>query len=126
MSSTGPKQLEFHAEYSHLPMTAEHAKYIGEARIACAVLDDSDNTRVLTQEGFLTTLGRAWKAKGGEGASVDGKPAFLRAKNLEPFILNDLIESTTTIEFVPLRGHGYQGRAIGFKACRSLSQNKHR
>lgn len=89
---------------------------IGDLRIPCAVLDDADNTRVLTQEGFLTAIGRAGKAKGGEGASVDGLPAFLRAKNLEPFISNDLIASTTPLEFEPLTGPGYQGRAFGYKA----------
>ncbi len=83
---------------------------IGDLQIACAVLDDAANTRVLTQEGFLTAIGRAGKAKGGEGASVDGLPAFLRATNLNEFISNDLIASTTPIEFVPLRGPGYQGR----------------
>lgn len=95
---------------------AEGVLIIGDMRISCAVLDDQANTRVLTQEGFLTALGRAGKAKGGEGAGVDGKPAFLRAKNLEPFISNDLMESTTPLEFVPLRGPGYQGRAFGYRA----------
>jgi hypothetical protein len=89
---------------------------IGDLRISCAVLDDDENTRVLTQEGFLTAIGRAGKAKGGEGASVDGLPAFLRAANLTPFISNDLIGSTSPIEFVPLRGPGYQGRAFGYRA----------
>lgn len=95
---------------------AEGAIIIGDMRIACAVLDDSENTRVLTQEGFLTAIGRAGKAKGGEGASVDGLPAFLRAANLKDFISNDLMESTTPVEFVPLRGPGYEGRAFGYKA----------
>jgi hypothetical protein len=58
------------------------------------------------------TRASAGKAKGGEGAAVDGSPAFLRAKNLEPFISNDLIASTTPMEFVPLVGPGYQGRAV--------------
>lgn len=89
---------------------------IGDLRISCAVLDDESNTRVLTQEGFLTAIGRAGKAKGGEGATVDGLPAFLRANNLKPFISDDLIESTAPIEFVPLVGPGYQGRAFGYKA----------
>lgn len=93
---------------------AEGTLVIGNLRIACAVLEDE--TRVLTQEGFLTAIGRAGKAKGGEGAGVDGKPAFLRAKNLEPFISNDLLASTTPLEFVPLRGPGYQGRAFGYRA----------
>ncbi len=95
---------------------AEGVIIIGELRISCAVLDDEDNTRVLTQEGFLTAIGRAGKAKGGEGASVDGLPAFLRASNLKEFISKDLIASTIPVEFVPLRGPGYQGRAFGYPA----------
>lgn len=95
---------------------AEGAIIIGDVRIPCAVLDDASNTRVLTQEGFLEAIGRAGKAKGGEGATVDGMPAFLRAKNLEPFISNELVASTSHIEFVPLRGPGYQGRAFGYRA----------
>lgn len=93
---------------------AEGNLIIGSLTIACAVLEDE--TRVLTQEGFLTAIGRAGKAKGGEGAGVDGKPAFLRAKNLEPFISSDLVASTTPLEFIPLRGPGYQGRAFGYRA----------
>lgn len=95
---------------------AEGVLVIGDLRIPCAVLDDADSTRVLTQEGFLTAIGRAGKAKGGEGATVDGLPAFMRAANLKPFINNDLVVSTTPVEFVPLRGPGYQGRAFGYKA----------
>ena len=93
---------------------AEGTLVIGSLRIACAVLEDE--TRVLTQEGFLTAIGRAGKAKGGEGAAIDGKPAFLRAKNLEEFISDELIASTVPLEFVPLRGPGYQGRAFGYRA----------
>lgn len=95
---------------------AEGVLIIGDLKITCAVLDDVNNTRVLTQEGFLSAIGRAGKAKGGEGATVDGLPAFLRANNLKPFISNELVESTTPIEFVPLRGPGYQGRAFGYRA----------
>jgi hypothetical protein len=43
-------------------------------------------------------------------------PAFLRAGNLKDFISNDLVASTTPVEFVPLRGPGYQGRAFGYRA----------
>ena len=49
---------------------AEGVLVIGDLRLQCAVLNDAENTRVLTQEGFLTAIGRAGKAKGGEGASV--------------------------------------------------------
>ena len=95
---------------------AEGVLWIGDLALPCAVLDDEKNTRVFTQEGFLVAIGRAGKAKGGEGASVDGKPAFLRAKNLEPFISNDLLGSTAPIEFVPFKGPGYRGRAFGYRA----------
>ena len=95
---------------------AEGVLQIGTVRLACAVLDDKDNTRVFSQEGFLTAIGRAGKAKGGEGASIDGKPAFLRAQNLEPFISNELLASTVPIEFIPWKGPGYQGRAFGYRA----------
>jgi hypothetical protein len=105
------------AAVSGLPKAvAEGTLIIGDLHIPCAVLDDANSTRVLTQEGFLTAIGRAGKAKGGEGATVDGLPAFMRANNLKPFIDNDLVESTTPLEFVPLRGPGYQGRAFGYKA----------
>jgi hypothetical protein len=95
---------------------AEGTLWIGDLPLPCAVLDDESNTRVFSQEGFLLAIGRAGKAKGGEGASVDGKPAFLRAKNLEPFISNELIASTTPFEFIPFKGPGYRGRAFGYRA----------
>jgi len=96
---------------------AEGYLQVGDLVLPCAVLaEQTRHVRVLTQEGFLTAIGRAGKAKGGEGASVDGKPAFLRAKNLEPFITNDLLASTTPIEFIPYKGPGYQGRAFGYPA----------
>lgn len=86
---------------------------IGDVSIPCAVLDDIHNTRVLTQEGFLTSIGRAGKAKGGEGSTVDGMPPFLRASNLKPFISKDLIRSTTPIVFEVRRG---KTRAFGYRA----------
>ena len=49
---------------------------IGDIEIPCYVLEDE--TRVLSQEGFLEAIGRARKAKGGHGASVvDNPPIFL-------------------------------------------------
>lgn len=85
---------------------------LGNVEIPCAVLDDIHNTRVLTQEGFLKAIGRAGKAKGGEGSTVDGMPPFLRAKNLIPFITSDLIRSTEPIVFDTRRGV----KAFGYRA----------
>lgn len=72
---------------------------------------DKGSTIVLTQQGVLRSIGRARAAKGGEGASVDGLPAFLRANNLKPFISKNLEESTKPIIFKPNKG----GRAFGYK-----------
>jgi len=83
-----------------------------DVEIPCYVL--SDGTRVLTQEGFLTAIGRSRKAKGGTGAAgmVDNMPAFLSANNLKSLISKEIIESTTPVEFRLPTG----GRAFGFKA----------
>jgi hypothetical protein len=62
----------------------------------CAVLENGK--RLLTQETFLTAIGRAGKAKGKTGSFVvDGMPPFLSADNLKPFISDDLRQSTTPI-----------------------------
>lgn len=92
--------------------SADRPLRILDAEIPCYVL--SDGTRVLTQEGFLSALGRAKKAKGGTGAStgVDNLPAFLAANNLKTLISNDIIESTAPVEFRLPTG----GRAFGFRA----------
>lgn len=83
---------------------------IGPVVIPAAVLEDG--RRVLTQEGFLEAIGRAKKAKGGQGASVDELPAFLAAKNLNRFVSADLRESTRSIPYRTLTG----GRAFGYRA----------
>jgi hypothetical protein len=62
----------------------------------CAVLETG--RRLLTQETFLTAIGRARKAKGKTGSFVvDGLPPFLAAENLVPFISDELRQSTTPI-----------------------------
>jgi P63C domain len=82
--------------------------------VACAVLDNK--LRVLTQETFLTTLGRAGKAKGGQGSRqmmrMGGLPPFLAAANLEPYISDELRIAATPIVYRTLRGN----RAYGYDA----------
>lgn len=90
---------------------------IGNAKIPCAVLDDEDNTRVLSQAGFLSAIGRSkTTASSGNSAHVS-LPAFLRARNLEPFISNDLRRTSTPIIFEPEKGGGTDGnKALGYIA----------
>jgi P63C domain len=85
---------------------------IGGRKIICAVLQNGK--RVLTQETFLTAIGRAAKAKAGTGSLklVDGLPPFLVADNLKPFISDEMKESTTPIVFRTTRGV----RAFGYDA----------
>lgn len=86
---------------------------IGGSFISCAVLET--RRRVLTQETFLKSIGRAGKAKGGKGstlAMVDGLPPFLAAKNLEPYINDELMAAATPILFRAEKGQ----RAFGYDA----------
>jgi hypothetical protein len=75
------------------------------------VLDDG--RRVLTQESFLKGMGRAAKAKGGQGvlSTVDDTPAFLAASNLKPLIEKEIIASTSPVEFGSLTGQKVRGYA---------------
>lgn len=112
-------------ELSSLPMATHQGDIvIGDRNLQCYVL--ADGTRVLTQEAFLTSLGRAGKAKGGHGASVvesgvDKMPSFLAPGYLKPFIGKDLIESTTPVIFRTPAGNkafGYHAQLLP-KVCRA-------
>lgn len=70
---------------------------IGDKTISAVVLPNGK--RLLTQGTFLKALGRSRSPKAGTGvlSTVDGLPFFLQAKQLKPFITNELMESTTPI-----------------------------
>lgn len=84
---------------------------LGEAEIGCAVLEDG--TRLVTQSDMMRALGRARQAKGRGFYDADvNLPAFLTAKNLKPFIPNDLYVTSSQIEFVMPNGQ----KAFGYRA----------
>lgn len=85
---------------------------IGGIAVDCYVLEDG--TRVLTQESFLTSIGRAAKAKGGHGVrtAVDSLPPFLAAANLKSLIDKEITRSTIPIEFLSPTG----ARVFGYPA----------
>ncbi|QQO20106.1 P63C domain-containing protein [Bradyrhizobium diazoefficiens] len=89
---------------------------LGSAQLECAVLDDENHTRVLTQAGFLTALDRAPKPNSGGGGAVANLPVFLQAKNLESFISKELEWSSTPIVFEASKGGGLSGRSLGYRA----------
>ncbi len=99
------------ARWGSLPgATHNGAWQVGNREIQCAVLEDG--TRVLNQETFLTTLGRAAKAKAGTGATVASLPPFLSAANLQEFITSELREMCEAIPYRTRTG----GRAFGYNA----------
>ena len=87
---------------------------VGDIEIPCYVLEDE--TRVLSQQGFLRAIGRARKARAGQGAQsqrVDNLPTFLSAHNLKPFISKALEGSTSPILF---QVSGGKTIAYGYRA----------
>lgn len=92
---------------------------IADKEIECAVLEDG--TRLLTQETFLTSIGRARKARAGTGSSLMKKgdlPPFL-AENLRPFVPKDMVKTLKPIKFRNQsgnRGWGYDAKLLP-KVC---------
>ncbi len=70
---------------------------IGNRALSAAVLPNGK--RLLTQSTFLQAIGRSRNPKAGTGvlSTVDGKPPFLQAEALKPYISEELLASTTPI-----------------------------
>lgn len=85
---------------------------IGPSEVYAAVL--SNGKRLLTQSTLLTALGRSRSPKAGTGilSTVDGLPFFLQAQALQPFISDELKQSTTPIFFRTKDGK----KAVGYEA----------
>src|SRR5437870_13730890 len=71
--------------------------HIGDLDIPCCVLEDG--TRLLTQFGFLSAIGRSPRPAAGRGSSIEKGAPFLALDNLKPFVSDDLTRSTTPIVF---------------------------
>lgn len=80
---------------------------IGDIEIECYVLED--DTRVLTQASFLTSIGRNPRAAVRSDGSL---PVFLQGKALAPLVTNDVRDMSVPITFRRPGG----GRANGFNA----------
>jgi P63C domain len=89
--------------------THEGELIIGDVRIECAVLEDK--TRVLNQGTMLGALGRAPTM--GRRDSTEGRPPFLSAANLRPFISRELMDLYEPVQY---RHVGSSGRSLGYRA----------
>jgi hypothetical protein len=84
--------------------------HVGELDIPCCVLDDG--TRLLTQFGFLSAIGRSPRPAAGRASSIEKGAPFLALDNLKPFVSEDLDRSATPILFQTDRGT----RSLGYRA----------
>lgn len=84
--------------------------HIGDLDIPCCVLED--DTRLLTQFGFLQAIGRSPRPAAGRGSSVEKVAPFLALDNLKPFVSKELEDSTKPIIFQMANGT----RAFGYRA----------
>ena len=75
----------------------DHPLTIGDIEIPCYVLEDE--TRVLSQGGFLHAIGRTGRTPTNPKRDVYNLPHFLSQKNLKSFIPNELVMSSTPILF---------------------------
>jgi len=87
---------------------------IGHKSIPCAVLEDG--TRVLTQRGLYSAIGRS-RSTGGldQKGGAQPLPRFLAPANLRPFISKELERASTPIKFKPLKGsaaYGYRAEIL--------------
>jgi hypothetical protein len=109
LARRGDESLPFALDEGVLPIQLPGTDEI--KRFPCAVLNTKQ--RVLTQSGVMLALGRARQAKGRQYYDGDvNLPAFLTAKNLKPFIPNELYVTSSQIEFRSKTG----GRAFGYPA----------
>lgn len=88
----------------HLP-DATHEGDLKVAGMELPVAVTSDGTRLMISRAFMTALGRPWK-----GSYADTElPNFIAAKNLLPYITEELREVLNPVEFINKRGQRVQG-----------------
>ena len=85
---------------------------LGGTRIYCAVLNDEERTRVLTQADLLEALGRHRKANVRNIEGEEQTPPVLQGTALKSFISKELREKSQPIKFRTLQG----GIASGYRA----------
>jgi P63C domain len=91
--------------------THEGVLIIGDHRLECAVLEDAEKTRVINQSTMLTALGRAPTM--GRRELTEGRPPFLSAANLRPYISRELMELYEPVNY---RHVTTSGRSLGYRA----------
>jgi len=84
--------------------THEGLLVIGEAEISCYVLENG--SRMMSTRGIMKGLGRAWRGRKYTGTEL---PVFLEAKNLKPFIDEELASGPSMVKFLTPSGKLAEG-----------------
>jgi len=80
---------------------------IGEVDIPCHVLEiEGKIERILSTRGVMKSLGRRWRGRKYSGTQL---PVFIEAKNLLPYISNELAMVLTPVKFQPKTGYTSEG-----------------
>jgi len=87
----------------------ENPLKIGEAEIECYVLNDKDQTRIVTQGSLLEAMGRHKRPYNRSGSDL---PPILQGKSISEFVSKEVIELARPIPFSLPTG----GRASGYNA----------
>jgi len=85
---------------------------LGTSQVTCAVVEDgAEVVRVINSAGLMRALGRPWKGS----YERTGRPNFLEAANLQPFITSELEAVLNLVEYRTPRGatrRGYRAELI--------------
>lgn len=85
---------------------------IGDVEIECYVLEDG--TRVITQGGMLTAIGRSKRMSNKPGDDLD-LPPILRMQALRPFLTDDFIAEAQPVRFempTGFKANGYRAEVL--------------
>ncbi|PKP32491.1 MAG: hypothetical protein CVU00_11645 [Bacteroidetes bacterium HGW-Bacteroidetes-17] len=90
-----------------LKATHEGKLKIGEIELNVAVLNDG--TRIITQSAVFKAFGRTKRGRAKDDVRVLNRPAFIDAKNLQPFIDSELEGVLNMIEYKSKGGGNVEG-----------------
>ena len=93
-----------------LKATHQGTLRIGERELPCAVLEDG--TRIISTGAVFKAFGRTNRGQRKTETGMIKAPSFIDAKNLQPFIDNDLERMIKPIEFLNTNGR----QSSGYKA----------
>jgi hypothetical protein len=91
-----------------LPRASHEGDLLIPGIVPLRVANLEDGRRVMNSRAFLDALGRPWKGT----YQRTERPNFVDAKNLDPFVNDELLQVLTPIEFLNLRGQ----KVVGYLA----------